>query len=203
MVTRVEIEEMMKPLSEKYQNIFYVYQAFVDGELKYIGKGKGKRWEHCTSGSSSCSELNRDFHEGKNIEVVKYKENLQEFEAEVLEIELIKDNKDKGIYNKKLHTDLSSKPNIERMKDVKIIGTGSDDNLIKHVCALSTEITKKDFDTLRHYLDMCSLTLYLAQVKGSKPILVLDKNKTSDHEVRHLGCPNWPNCSFAGCGNDS
>lgn len=199
METIADIENMMKPLSEEYQNVFYVYQAFVEGELKYIGKGKGNRLEHCKSGSSSCSELNRDFHEGKLIEVVKYKDKLQEFEAEGLEMYLINENKDKGIYNKKFTTDLSSKPNLERMKDVKIIGSDSDEKVIKHVCGLSSEITKKDFENLRHYLDMCCLTLYLAEVKGSKPILVLDKPKTSDYDVRHLGCPNWPNCSFAGC----
>lgn len=38
----------------------YVYGAFgVDGELLYIGKGKGTRWKHCSSGISSSKALNR------------------------------------------------------------------------------------------------------------------------------------------------
>lgn len=201
MKTRIEIEEMCKPLNEKYQNVFYVYQAFVDGDLKYIGKGKGKRWEHCKSGASSCAELNKDFHEGKTIEVIKYQENLPEYEAEGLEMYLINENKGKGLYNKRFTTDLSSKPNLERMKDIKILGSEKDPKVIKHVCGLSSQITKNDFEKLCDHLDMCGLTMYLAEVKGSKPMLVLDKPKHTDYEIRHLGCPNWPNCTIVGsCG---
>lgn len=39
---------------------YYVYGAFgVDDELLYIGKGKGSRWKHCSSGISSSKALNR------------------------------------------------------------------------------------------------------------------------------------------------
>lgn len=201
-ITSEEIQEMCKPLSPEHQEIYYVYQAFVDGELRYIGKGKGKRMEHCLSGASSCAELNRDFHLGKKIEVVKYQDKMQESDAEYLEMSLINENKENGIYNKRLNTDLSSKPNIERMKDVKILASERDDKLVKHVCNLAPEITKHFFEELRHAAGMCGLTLYLAEVKGSKPILILDKPKHSDSEVRHLGCPNWPNCGIVGCGRD-
>ena len=38
----------------------YVYGAFgVNNELLYIGKGKGTRWKHCSSGISSSKALNR------------------------------------------------------------------------------------------------------------------------------------------------
>lgn len=198
---REEIEERCKPLSELHQRVFYVYEAYVDGELRYIGKGKGARWKHCGSGKSSCSELNKDFHEGKKIEVVIRKDKLLEYEAEGLEIELIRANVDSGIYNKRLNTDLSSKPNLERMKDVKIIAQDKEDKLIKHLCNLSSLITKHDFEKLRSQLDMCGLVLYLTEIKGSAPVLVLDKPKFSDSDVRHLGCKNWPNCGAAGgCG---
>ena len=199
-LTKQEIEEMCSPLRPEYQEVYYVYQAFVDGELKYIGKGKGKRMDHCLSGASSCAELNRDFHAGKNIEVVKYKDKLQEFEAEDLEIMLLNEYKDKGIYNKRFTTDLSSRPNLERMKDVKVISSLDEEKTIAQFCKLAPEITKHSFAELRRFVGMCGLSIYLAEVKGSKPILVIDKPKHTDYEIRHLGCKNWPNCSLVGCG---
>lgn len=39
-------------LGDLMENIYYVYAAFVDKKLKYIGKGKGNRYEHVTSGCS-------------------------------------------------------------------------------------------------------------------------------------------------------
>lgn len=195
-----EIEERCKPLSDLHQRVFYVYEAYVDGELRYIGKGKGTRWKHCNSGKSSCSELNRDLHEGRNIEVILNKDKLLEYEAESLEIDLIRSNMDRGIYNKTIDPDLSSKPNLERMKDVKIIAKEFDEKLIKHVCNLSPLITKHDFTNLRDLLSSCGLALYLSEIKGSKPVLVIDKPKCSDSEIRHLGCKNWPNCGTEGCG---
>ena len=199
MTEKINIDE---PLSMEYQNVYYVYQAFVDGELKYIGKGKGKRLEHCTSGRSSCSELNRDFHAGKEIVVVKYKDKLLESEAHMLEMSLIEENASKGIYNKRMDYDLSSKPNLERMKDVNILAKDLDKKLVKHICKLSPEITKHSFRKFRNLLNDCGLMLYLTEVKGSAPILVIDKIKCSDYEVRHWGCPNYPNCDVDGCGKD-
>lgn len=199
MSTKINFEEINKPLSDEYQKVYYVYQAFVDGELKYIGKGKGKRLNHCDSGKSSCSELNRDFHAGKEISVVKYREGLLETEAHILESRLIQENIDKGVYNKKLDYDLSCKPNLESMKDVKIIAEDVDKKVIKHLCKLSPEITDYSFKNFRKLLDECGLTLYLTEVRGSTPILVIDKPKFSDNHVRHLGCFNWPNCDVDGC----
>lgn len=48
---------------------YYVYLVFVDGVAMYAGKGKGDRYKHPVSGISSCMELNRDFFQGKYIEV--------------------------------------------------------------------------------------------------------------------------------------
>lgn len=42
-------------------NEYYVYACRVLGQLVYIGKGKGNRLDHCTSGISHVYELNRDF----------------------------------------------------------------------------------------------------------------------------------------------
>lgn len=68
---------------------YYVYECYVDGILRYVGMGKGNRLYHCTSGKSSCSPLNKDFHEGKNIEVIKVAEKLFKADAQQLEWELI------------------------------------------------------------------------------------------------------------------
>lgn len=200
MISKETLEELTKPLSEKHQNIYYVYQAFVDGELKYIGKGKGKRYLHCLSGASSCPELNRDFHSGKKIEVIKYKEGIPESEAEGLEMLLIDQHKDNGIYNKRFTPDYSSKPNLERMKDVKILANCEEDKFIKQVCGLAPEITASAFKDLVRAADLCGLAVYLAEVKGSKPMIILDKPKRTHYEIEHLGCPNWPCCDVGGCG---
>jgi hypothetical protein len=40
---------------------YYVYACVVLSQLVYIGKGKGNRLDHCTSGTSHVYELNRDF----------------------------------------------------------------------------------------------------------------------------------------------
>lgn len=199
MSRKSNFEEISKLLSEEHQRVYYVYQAFVEGELKYIGKGKGNRAEHCYSGKSSCSELNRDFHAGKNIVVTKYEENLLESEAQIIESNLIQENIGKGIYNKRLDYDMSCKPNIGRMKDVKIIAEDLDKKVIKHLCKLSPEITELSFRKLRSMLDECGLTLYLTEVRGSSPILVIDKPNYTDYDARHIGCPDWPNCTAATC----
>lgn len=49
-------------------NNYYVYVCKVDGQIKYIGMGKGSRFKHCNSGRSSCVELNRDFFSGKHLD---------------------------------------------------------------------------------------------------------------------------------------
>lgn len=67
----------------------YVYGCYVDGELKYIGKGKGSRYTHCTSGASTCPSLNKDFFSGRDMQVKKFKENLSDAESKELEKILI------------------------------------------------------------------------------------------------------------------
>jgi hypothetical protein len=201
MIKKVDMEkikEKAKPLSPKYQNIYYVYICKVDGIIKYVGMGKGKRLEHCTSGKSSCSELNRDKFEGKVLEVEKVAENLSQSDAQSLEIDLIR--KYDGLYNKRIDYDLSSTPNVKRMANSKIVAKDTDDKLIKSVCSLSPEITKHSFKELKSYLSSCGLDLFLVQFGDSKPVLVVDKPEHSDYEIRHLGCFNWPNCSTEGCG---
>lgn len=68
---------------------YYVYVVFVEKKLKYIGKGKGKRYEHPTSGCSHVFGLNRDYFESKLIEVGIAKDRLSEPEALKLEYNMI------------------------------------------------------------------------------------------------------------------
>lgn len=78
-------------------NIYYVYGCYVDDVLRYIGKGKGDRWKHCISGSSTCKELNRDFFLGKKMVVKMLFEGLSEKYA--LEIEKAEIKRTPLLYN--------------------------------------------------------------------------------------------------------
>ncbi|WP_391560694.1 hypothetical protein [Robertmurraya sp.] len=67
----------------------YVYAVFVEKRLKYIGMGKGSRFEHGCSGCSHVFGLNEAYFDGKNIEVGIIKDRLAESEASRLELSLI------------------------------------------------------------------------------------------------------------------
>jgi len=191
-------EELVKVLSPEHQNIYYVYICEVEGVVRYVGMGKGKRFEHCKSGKSSCPELNRDFHAGLKMDVEKVKEKLTHEDAQSLECELLR--KYEGLYNKRFDYDLSSTPNVKRMKSVKIIAQGWDKKIIGTVCSLSPDILEYDFKEIKRKLSSCGLDFFLVQFGDSKPVLVIDKPEHTDAEIRHLGCLNWPNCDVAGCG---
>lgn len=82
---------------------YYVYACLVNEILVYVGKGKKDRYLHCTSGTSSCMELNRDLLKyGKHrFKVIKVVEQLSEKDA--LEMEkavLMWDREGLGIYNR-------------------------------------------------------------------------------------------------------
>lgn len=70
-------------------NHYYVYAVFVEKKLKYIGKGKGSRFEHGCSGCSHVFGLNECFFDGKLIEVGIVKDNLTDDAAQQLELGLI------------------------------------------------------------------------------------------------------------------
>lgn len=82
-------------------NEYYVYACLVNDELVYVGKGKKDRYLHCTSGTSSCMELNRDlFKYGKHrFKVLKVVENLSEQEALEMEKAVLMWDRI-GLYNK-------------------------------------------------------------------------------------------------------
>ena len=63
------LNSLIDRINEANGTCYYVYIVFVDGEPKYAGKGKGERYKHAVSGTSSVPELNRDFFNNKEIEV--------------------------------------------------------------------------------------------------------------------------------------
>lgn len=81
---------------------YYVYACLVKGILVYVGKGKGNRYLHCTSGTSSCKELNRDlFRYGiHNFKVIKVVEGLTEQDAFDMEKAVLMWDRDDSLYNK-------------------------------------------------------------------------------------------------------
>ena len=105
----------------KYIQQYYVYHCHVDGVLKYIGMGKGNRYKHCYSGTSSCSELNKDFHEGKEITVTKIKEKMTRNDAQLLEMSQILSHE--GLYNKRREIDYTQIPDVKRSSKYKILGS--------------------------------------------------------------------------------
>ena len=94
---------------------YYVYACLVNGRVKYVGMGSGERYRHCQSGISSCKELNKDFFEfgDYNMLTVKVEKGLTKERAQYLEncliAHLIEDCKE-DIYNKRvdLQGDLDS-----------------------------------------------------------------------------------------------
>lgn len=60
----------MIDLSYKY----YVYIAYgLNGEVLYVGQGKGTRWQHCVSGASSNADINRYYFNNGEGDCIKVK----------------------------------------------------------------------------------------------------------------------------------
>lgn len=188
-----------------YIQQYYVYECRVDGILRYIGMGKGNRYKHCGSGKSSCSELNRDFHEGKEIVVSKVKEKMTKYDALMYEYELINENK--GLYNIKNDISFGQVPDFKRVSKYKVVASCYDKKtrpkFMKLLAKKADEITEESFQKLRRALSECGLEMTMVQYEGSLPILIVDRTEISDYELDHLGCPNWPNCEAAkSCGRN-
>ncbi len=71
---------------------YYVYQAMHNGEVVYIGKGKGNRYLHCTNGKSNAYGLNKLHFAGEEVVVSIIKDGMSEGDALYLEGELLVKN---------------------------------------------------------------------------------------------------------------
>lgn len=187
---------------DKVLKTYYVYHCFVDGELKYIGMGKGNRYKHCTSGISSCSELNKDFHEGKEIIVKKVVEKLTKTEAQEIEYYHILENE--GLYNKRKGVDFTQVPDVSRSDKYKILASMAEpkdeSKIMKVLSKKAPDIDEKTYWQIRNVLSMAGADLFLVQYDKAPPILIIDKAEISQYEVSHLGCFNYPFCAEFGCG---
>jgi hypothetical protein len=74
----------------------YIYSAFIEDELVYIGRGQRSRYKHCASGASTSFYLNKMFFEGKDIKTCIVIDKLSSEDSEMLETFLIKSFKPKG-----------------------------------------------------------------------------------------------------------
>lgn len=200
LTTEEEKIKMKTPVSPEHQKIYYVYVCHVDGVLRYIGMGKGNRYTHCTSGKSSCSQLNKDFHAGKELVVTKVAEKLTHQEAQGIETDMIWEEKDNGIYNKQLNPNAASQPLLSKVKGVVIDPNATHEDFYKQLAKVSPDIDEHSYENLSHWLNRCGLTIHLASV-GNNKTLVLDKAYSDAFSYLHAGCPNFPNCGIVGnCG---
>lgn len=70
---------------------YYVYVAYLDDSLVYIGRGQSDRYLHLNSGTSSSYIANKAHFEGKSVTVEFVKKGLTKEDSQELEIFLIKE----------------------------------------------------------------------------------------------------------------
>lgn len=163
----------------------YVYACYVDDELKYVGHGIGARYKHCTSGRSSCGELNRDFYAGKKIEVKKLNKGLSKAEAEQIEEDLIRENFD-SLYNKVIkYEQPPAVPNVAKKRNFKILAkTFSIDNEAEFFenFTANAGLDNESLMRIQDALIQNGLSIYIVQYDSSKPMMVIDKTRESDYD---------------------
>ena len=157
----------VKSMCEKY----YVYGCFVDKTLKYVGMGKGNRYKHCTSGKSSCPELNRDFYAGKKLHVELFAENLDRVSALHLESKFIDKNND--LYNKKAGLTSLEIPNLKRTQLKYRSASFSD--IKSKISTLANTINDDQLSSVYEILVMAGLDFYLVESGSKSNMLVIDK----------------------------
>lgn len=82
---------------------YYVYFAICDSDVVYIGSGKGDRYKHVNSGTSSCWLLNKLYFQNKTIICVRVVKGLTKEDSMSIEqilVESIKPLGNKSIGNK-------------------------------------------------------------------------------------------------------
>lgn len=96
-------------------NNYYVYACSVDGIIRYVGMGHKNRYKHCTSGKSSCAELNRDYFDGRVLVTHILHANLSQEEAAIKEEKLIQAIGKNTLYNIKQNPKIIKKSGIKQM----------------------------------------------------------------------------------------
>lgn len=91
------VQKIVKTAINRKKSNYYVYKVFVDGNLKYIGKGTKDRYLHAASGTSNNYELNKAHFEGSTIDTKIVKNGLSDYQARKLERELIASAEGLGI----------------------------------------------------------------------------------------------------------
>lgn len=162
----------------KETNKYYVYACYVDGELKYIGHGFGLRYRHCTSGTSSCLELNRDMFEGKGLEVKKLHTGLTKAKAEEIEEHLIRESFD-SLYNKVIkYTPNPSRPNVSTKRDYKILAStwslGKEKEYFDDFM-LSKGLDQEEISRIQDPLIQIGMCLYIVKDGTSSPMIIIDR----------------------------
>ena len=162
---------------------YYVYVATVDGVIRYVGKGSKDRYKHCTSGASSCPELNRDFFAGKEIVVSFIEKDLQENRAEELEQQHIRLNRE-SIYNKVEKQYGGKVSSLKLMKSATVLERSNafdrpkNSKIDRELIKLSNSPTNEhDFRDIDMHLGVQGLEIVLLKLEGHKPLLVLDSIK--------------------------
>ena len=83
-ITRNKTHLPFKPLG------YYVYIASIDGEIFYIGSGKGDRYSHVNSGISHNYKINlHHFTAEQKLSIAIYREGMSKDESRELETNLI------------------------------------------------------------------------------------------------------------------
>lgn len=182
-------------------NKYYVYVCKVDGEIKYVGMGSGLRYKHCTSGTSSCAELNRDYFEGKELKVEKLYKKLTKEEAERIEEEMISELFD-TLYNKVVRSPKRNKKTstLSRTK-VKVITDSFVDYDKQDLFMDAMDIDQKAFECITETLYTYGKQLYLVQDGSTKSVVIDNVNLRgfSKTDTAHVTCFTYPFCTKENC----
>lgn len=127
---------------------YYIYTARLNGELVYIGKGKGERYRHITSGTSHCYEANKAHFSYPELVTVKI-ETYFDSEEDCLEAEELMIRTCKPAWNKMLNDDNSISDEARLFRNERISASakqrkeaGSDDRLAVVVGILNAKKIK-------------------------------------------------------------
>lgn len=139
-------------------NEYYIYACYVDDQVKYIGMGKGNRYRHCTSGKSSCLELNRDYFLGLKMETLLVFESLTREDAMLREREIIISMGIDKLYNK------NGGSNIGLIEAAIKSGSKGNSSLPKRCTALLYDVytnlqdkSKVSYNTLDNIVSRCNI----------------------------------------------